>query len=867
MERLVILVPGIMGSNLAYGSYRVWPRFFPSNIGVYEKYLPIGKSQLDPAGLVERVYKKINNHLQEIEGVTVKPFPYDWRENNLIAAEKLDKLLTEIHGCYDEINIVAHSMGGIVSKILLNTYFEQEYVPKIKKFITLGTPWHGSLDSYKSIVYGKSVPDYFPFHSIVLTKEKSKIISKGFPSVYQLFPDEEYQNRLEAEHQLSILTQNDVAVNCVEIFNQKEIKTPMEEIQLNYNNIIEEYREKVHLTNVNIDHISHHEIIGFGSTTLAAIKENKRNEVFGEFHDGDGTVPLFSSKLSTANHRYMIKDAEHQDLVKNNDSLKVVKSIILDESIDEHNSIYLDEDRVKLNGFKSKVLRIACPVEVSIVKDGKSIYGIGDSLDYDQENLDEMLDTNINVISLGNTIYVIFNDEKETVEEEKIIIEAYDEGPTSIAVEEYSYGIKSKTATFKTFNINPNMRAEINLNDDIEHTKLKIQDREQDVSTEEPFGIDNQDIVLPSTSSTFHADNEYIAEGIRVYSGEFKIQVEVREGTYGIEGTYIKVNGETILLNPEIEESVINLNEGHNKVKVFSVDDLGNEEITNEISIIYLNEFKPKFHIEMLPHQYQIDAKENEDIMNIITQYNLPRSEFQFELSEEENAFVDVNSLTVLTHNPTIREINITYNTFLGEFFETLIFDEFSILNLFEGIGNADNFNDLLNNLNLENPEKVKLTKLEGQGIYRKITDGNLNNAKKIIVNKDNKSLEVIKKSDYILSFHNLNEDIKVNDEEIYNFSFKVFDKENNERRTLELDAFLKVSVNQEDFITNEDDIEINFNQELDVYEGSFRIEILNEILNEYWETTPIHSTELVITKRGINSNIIRSKEINVRRD
>jgi pimeloyl-ACP methyl ester carboxylesterase len=867
LRKLLIMIPGIMGSNLVYGSYRVWPRYFPENKDAYEKYLPLGKAQIYPAGIVEWVYKKMYNFLNEIEDIEVKPFPYDWRMDNLITVDKLDEFIVDNHKEYDEISIVAHSMGGLISKLLLNKYNEREYIVKIKNLITLGTPWHGSLDAYRTIVYGKSVPDKFPFHSFVLTKRKSKLLSKGFPSVYQLFPDQEYQNRVQSKYNLCILSKNDEDIDHMGIFEQEEIKKHMDELGFNYTTLIGEFRDILHSSNSNISHIVHHEIIGFGHTTLTSIKKNKRDEVIGYFENGDGTVPILSAKSDFAKERYFIKGAEHQNLVKDDAVLNVIKRILLNETIQETDRVFLDEKKVESVGFKSKVIRIACPVDVSILKDGKSIYGYGDSLGYDSDIIEEMIETNINVISLGNTVYLILNDDNESIADEQIIIEAYDEGPTSITVEQYSNGVKSKTATFKTFNINPSIVAQINLNDDVEQIKLQIRDKEQLVSTEDPINVNEKEIELPKTNVTFSADNEFVTEGIRIYAGEFKVSVDVNKGTYDVDKTYIKVNGKTIPLETDVDYSLISLEEGYHKIKVFSVDILGNEEIAEEFNIFYLKNFKPKIHFEILPHQYKIDVQDNNHILELCYKYELPRTTVRFVIDDEENVFIVDNRVTVLTQNPKIREINIIYETFLGEVDETVILDEFNILNFFEGIYNSNNFQDLLNNLNLDNPKEIKLTKIEGVGTYRKITDKNLNNSKKIYIANENKVLEIIKKSDYILSFHNLNEDIKIGDDEVYNFSFKVFDKDNNEIRTLELDAFLKISINNEDFITNEGDIVINFNEELDIYEGSFRIEIIERILAEYWESTPIHSAELVITKRGVTTNVIRTKEIKVRRN
>jgi len=860
------MVPGIMGSNLAYGAFRVWPRLFPKNAKIYKEYLPIGKMKISPAGLIEQSYGTMFKHLSDNKENKVIEFAYDWRMNNLETVEQFDLFMQQYTEGYEKVNIVAHSMGGIISKLLLNKFADRDYISKIENLITLGTPWHGSLDSYKTIVYGKSIPESFP-NSIVLTKESAKLIAKGFPSVYQLFPDEKYKDRLRSEYDVCILSKNDEEIDHLGLFEQEEIKKHIETFGFEYAALIDQYKADINLATDKTAHITHHEIIGFAHTTLTSMKKNKRKEVMGEFRNGDGTVPMFSAKSEFATKRYFVKGAEHQKLVKNKHALDVVDNILRGNPIVETEKVFLNEDTVKKIGFKSKVVKIACPVEVSILKDGKSIYGYGDSLNYD--DIQEAVDANINIVSLGDTVYLIFDDEEEFLEDEQIVIEAYDEGPTSISIEEFSEGAKTKSVTFKTFDINPSLVAKLDLNREVKETKLKIIKGEEVQATETPVEIKDEKIQLPRTSFSISSDHEFVTEQIRIHSGVLKITVdELHKGTYDINETYIRIDEEVVIpLDANLDYNLIELSEGLHQLKIFSVDVLGNEEISNDFSIYYLEDFKPKIHFEILPHQYKIDVKENEHIAELKGKYELPDSVVRFDVNDEENVFPVDKSVTVITQNPKVRTFNCIYETFLGNTEEQLTLDEFSVLALFEGIGDSQTLNEILHSINIINPTEIKLTKIEGNGTYRKITDKNLTNSKKIYVAFENKTLELIKRSEYIVSFHNLNEDIKIGQEHVYNFSFKVFDQESDEIRTLQPEAFLKIAINGENFISNEGDINIDFNQELDVYEGSFRVAVIEEVLRDFWDTTPIHSSELVIYKTGATSNVLRTKELKVRRE
>jgi pimeloyl-ACP methyl ester carboxylesterase/PKD repeat protein len=74
---------------------------------------------------------------------TLFVFPYDWRVDNKISAQKLGEyleLIRAIHPDMEQVDIVCHSNGGLVAKQFINTH-----PGVVDQCISIGSPWLGSL--------------------------------------------------------------------------------------------------------------------------------------------------------------------------------------------------------------------------------------------------------------------------------------------------------------------------------------------------------------------------------------------------------------------------------------------------------------------------------------------------------------------------------------------------------------------------------------------------------------------------------------------------------------------------------------------------------------------------------------------------
>lgn len=98
--------------------------------------------------------------------------PYDWRRDNVQTARQLDALIEQIRRDYGrpdlKVDIVAHSMGGLVSRYFLRfgtddvldggeIQVTMKGAGKINRLILLGTPSLGSANTIRGLVEGEKI--------------------------------------------------------------------------------------------------------------------------------------------------------------------------------------------------------------------------------------------------------------------------------------------------------------------------------------------------------------------------------------------------------------------------------------------------------------------------------------------------------------------------------------------------------------------------------------------------------------------------------------------------------------------------------------------------------------------------------------
>jgi pimeloyl-ACP methyl ester carboxylesterase len=182
----VYILPGIMGSKLGKGGLLfddvLW--FDPLEIAA-GRLLDLSLEQdggaIEPLGVVQLAYLRLKLILR-IGGYDADYFPYDWRLDLMQLGRKLaDRLAAD---AATEISLVAHSMGGLVSRAAL-----AQGAQKVKRLIMLGTPNNGSFVPVQAFRGVYSVVRKVAALDLAHTAEElAEKVFSTFPGLCQMLP-------------------------------------------------------------------------------------------------------------------------------------------------------------------------------------------------------------------------------------------------------------------------------------------------------------------------------------------------------------------------------------------------------------------------------------------------------------------------------------------------------------------------------------------------------------------------------------------------------------------------------------------------------------------------------------------------------
>ncbi len=220
----VIVIPGILGSRLrdrrthddVWPPLTIWSLLFDRQQQLELKFDPTGLEVLpdeieaydvfegalgqDFYGQIVRTLGDSGGYNRGTPGMPVDPkkrwyyvFAFDWRQDNVVTARKLDALIEQIRRDYGQptlkVDVIAHSMGGLITRYYLR-YGTKDVLngndfpvnlrgaAKLHTVILLGTPNLGSVSSVHRLYNG---------WTLGLRRISAETLAT-MPSLYQLFP-------------------------------------------------------------------------------------------------------------------------------------------------------------------------------------------------------------------------------------------------------------------------------------------------------------------------------------------------------------------------------------------------------------------------------------------------------------------------------------------------------------------------------------------------------------------------------------------------------------------------------------------------------------------------------------------------------
>lgn len=408
----IIIVPGVMGSQLYDQKMNlVWPSTSKiinpiyrldskmsmnqymnvKNYNSFGKQDPINQSLLakgDREYGAQETYKKlVDGIIDDFTDSTGKVtrnvyfFSYDFRRSNDDTSLELSAYISDVlqaNPGYNKVDIVAHSMGGLV----VSDYVSDWGSGNIRKVITCGTPYEGAPKLVNSVLTTEVLDSSVMNFALWALGGLTKATKASYPALAELSPTERYFNANSNDFmgytgktktgwfsskknyaQLTLAQYQDI--------NDTIFGTTNASVARNFHN-------DIHCSsgyNVLASLDNSYFIVGINHKTISGIKYNngttlKKIDVDDVFYEtkGDGTVPYDSSTMisqitSLPLSRYIPIDATHTGTVQTADALKNICDILADRT-NAPTSAQLNEQ-----GYI--VIKIACPVDVIVEKNGE----------------------------------------------------------------------------------------------------------------------------------------------------------------------------------------------------------------------------------------------------------------------------------------------------------------------------------------------------------------------------------------------------------------------------------------------------------------------------------------------------------------
>ena len=609
-KRPVIIIPGILGSNLIEQGDILWlnlNRLIGSD-ELDDLYLDSSGNSLHtvqigsliagmnfPSPFQSQnidVFESLFNELEAsgyVNGQTYFLFPYDWRLDLENSAQKLKSEIDSIESQtgFHKIDIIGHSMGGVLAESYISEFGSQD----IDKLIFIGTPHLGAPKAAKVLLEGDQ------FKIPILEPNTMKTLSENSPAAYELTPSQKYFDIYQgylSKYSIfghPLLNYSDTRDLLLQKGLNGELLTNAESFALN-------------LENLDYGATDVYNIAGCKTSTQAAYAF----DLFGGigtigYSSGDGTVPLASAgAVSTpGDHKFYKKSGDHSGL-PSQEGVRQLIAGILSGSIGQYEDI---SNSPSFCSFKGKKLTWRSPVEVHIYDSSGNHTGPIDNngIEYGVPDID------YEIIGHEKFIYLPTDEGQQY----QVIGKGEANGTFDLHITDNDNGTDTESHVFNDVAITSSSTVEFEVSDSSQDDTIeldKLGDNNLQTIPADAVLTPEQtsDLVPPTTTVTL--------SGIQGNNGWYRSNVQASlnasDDNSGILETRYSLDG----VNWQNYSGPISIvQEGTSTISFFSVDRAGNDEPAQSITV-KIDKQAPEFaaNYNLATKKFKFGSSDNLDL-------------------------------------------------------------------------------------------------------------------------------------------------------------------------------------------------------------------------------------------------------------
>lgn len=666
----VLIVPGLMGTEIKDGEELLWADMGRMAVDVndsfvdplsFNKNLIPSDSDVYASDVIKTktlfgatVYNYSGELINEFKGqgyiegtgadATLFTFPYDWRygasgkyangkTNSDLLKEKIQQILQQTGS--DKVDVVAHSLGGLIVKKYVASAQGAGEPSKINKAVFVGVPNTGAPKSVKVLLQGDN------FGVPWLADSEIKKISENMPAAYDLLPSQQYYNQKGSfiktiNEDIFNLTYSEKDLNYLEtesfLINDHQLNSAGFD---KAENLHTEAFDNFDMRTAGVDLYA---IDGCKAGTLGAIIEKSSKNVFGgtdisynkpKLIPGDGTVPLESATNLPIdqNKKYYSLSGKHSKMLSADGSRQKIVNLISGSNLNiANNLISQNINECNLNG---KAISVFSPVDIFVTDQNGNRLGLAE----DKSIINEIPNADFELMGDHKFVYL----PQDGGEIYSINLTGTDNGTFTIKSQDI---INSQGGTVEVFNnlpVTPTLTGGINFNADNSTTLLIKETPNSQLKTISPSATlteqEANDITPPVAVATLIG----VLGQPSFYRSDVSAEIKAADNESGVlsisynldNAGYQKVLGETLKFSVT--------KEGKHAITFFATDNAGNNSAEQTMN-------------------FEIDKTSPETII----QFDLTNKDLKFSSIENNITILDKDNKIILTDQAgNTTEINL----------------------------------------------------------------------------------------------------------------------------------------------------------------------------------------------------------------